>query len=127
MDIEQVTNMIKMVNTAIEDKISGYRFTVAGFHVFTHENIPPDPLFMRIVDNARNFYTNIAFGPGAVCEAISMAPEIRNDEMKQFGTTNRFIWLGYGKYQAIERGPDNTNTTGAINQRSQVVQFRTGA
>jgi hypothetical protein len=127
MDIEQVTNMIKMVNTSIEDKISGYRFTVGGFHIFTHENIPPDPLFMRIVDNARNFYTNIAFGPGAVCEAISMAPEIRNDEMKQFGTTNRFIWLSYGKYQAIERGPDTTNTTGSISQRSQVVQFRTGA
>lgn len=127
MDIEQVTNMIKMMNTSIEDKISGYRFTVGGFHIFTHENIPPDPQFMRIVDNGRNFYTNIAFGPGAVCEAISMAPEIRNDEMKQFGTTNRFIWVSYGKYQAIERGPDTTNTTGIISQHSQVVQFRTGA
>jgi hypothetical protein len=127
MDIEEVTNMIKMVNTSVTDLISGYRFTVGGFHIFSHENLPPDPNFMRIVDNSRNFYTNIAFGPGAVCEAVSMAAEIRNDEMKQFGTTNRYIWLGYGKYQAIDRGPGTTNTTGSISMLSQVVQFRTGA
>ena len=124
MDIEEVTNMIKMTNTAITDKISGYRFTVAGFHVFSQESIPPTPTWMQVVDNARNFYANIAFGPMAVCEAISMPAEIRRDEIRNFGTQDRYIWLSYAQYQAIERG---TPSTGAgLGQFSQIVQFRTG-
>ena len=126
VNIEEVTNMVKMVNTAITDRISGYRFTVGGFHIFSHENLPPDPNFMKSSTGAgatlRNWYENIAFGPMAVCECISMAPEVRRDEVRQFGTMDRYIWLMYGKYQAIERG---TPSTGAgIGQLSQIVKFR---
>jgi hypothetical protein len=123
MNVEEVTNTIEMVNTAITDKISGYRFTVGGFHIFTHENLPPDPAFMTSSTGAaatlRNWYDNIAFGPMAVCECISMAPEVRRDEIRNFGTQDRYIWLMYGKYQAIERGA-------GIGQRSQIVKFRSG-
>lgn len=126
VNIEEVTNMVKMVNTAITDRISGYRFTVGGFHIFSHENLPPDPNFMKSSTGAgatlRNWYENIAFGPMAVCECISMAPEVRRDEVRQFGTMDRYSWLMYGKYQAIERG---TPSTGAgIGQLSQIVKFR---
>ncbi len=78
MNVEEVTNMVKMVNTSITDRISGYRFSVGGFHIFSHENLPPDPNFMKASTGAgptlRNWYENIAFGPMAVCECISMAP-----------------------------------------------------
>ncbi len=127
-NIEEVTNMIKMVNTSMQDQLSGYRFTVGGFHIFSHENVPPDPNFMKSTTGAgatlRNWYDNIAFGPMAVCECISMAPEVRRDEVRQFGTLDRYIWIMYGKYQSIERG---TASTGAgLGQRSQVVKFRSG-
>jgi uncharacterized protein (DUF1697 family) len=128
MEVEAMTNLIKMVNTALTSQISGYRFTVGGFHIFCHENLPPDPNFMKSSTGAaatlRNWYDNIAFGPMAVAEVISMPAEVRRDEMRQFGTQDRYIWLGYGKYQAIERG---TASTGAgLGQRSQIVKFRSG-
>jgi hypothetical protein len=128
MEIEELTNIIKVVNTALTSQISGYRFSVGGFHIFAHENLPPDPNFMKSSTGAaatlRNWYDNIAFGPMAVCECISMPPEVRRDEMRQFGTMDRYIWLMYGKYQAIERG---TPSTGAgLGQRTQIVKFRSG-
>jgi hypothetical protein len=128
MEVEAMTNLIKMVNTALTSQISGYRFTVGGFHIFTHEHLPNDPNFMKSTTGtgagARNWYDNIAFGPMAVCEVISMPPEVRRDEMRQFGTQDRYIWLGYGKYQAIERGAPSTGA--GLGQRSQIVKFRSG-
>jgi len=107
--------------------VSGYRGLWHGFHLFEQNTYgvgaPGDTGTQTVTFGtgigARTCDSNFAFGRDTIAWCTGMAPEVRMDEMADFGRRSRMIWISHENSGRL----DVRNTT-ATGEQLRVIQFR---
>jgi hypothetical protein len=127
-DYNIVTSMLSMsTGNDYGGTVSGYRGLWHGFHLF-EQNVygvgAPGETGTQTVTfgtgvGAQTCDTNFAFGRDTICWCTGMAPEVRLDEMSDFGRRARMIWTSHENSGRL----DVKNTAGT-GEQLRVIQFR---
>ncbi len=127
-DYDIVTTMLSQsTNQDFGGVVSGYRGLWHGFHLFEQNSYgvgAPGELGTQTVTfgtgvGARTADTNFAFGRDTICWCTGMAPEIRLDEVSDFGRRSRMLWTSHENSGRLD--VRNNPSSG---EQLRVLQFR---
>jgi len=131
MDVQNVTNMLNFGREAgmTIERASGYMGSWENFEVFETNafgvgaagtaGVQSEALGVGTVDT----HTSYAFGAQTIGQGIGMDMEIRQDEIRDFGRTDAFIWLTHRGFTALDVDPIGYNDTSLVPQQLRVVKL----
>lgn len=113
------------------ERISGYMGVIGNLHLFQTNNwavgASPNPGIVNqvVAGTARDLRESLFIGDGTVGRGIAMAMQIVQDEVRDFGRRDRYIWKSGEGFTALDIDATAYNDTSEIPQETRVYKSRT--
>jgi len=128
-----ITNMLNMgrPNDMMVERVDGYMGAIENFEVFetnafgTGAAGAPGVQTEALGTGATDTYTSYAVGAETIGRGIGMPMTIRQDEFRDFGRSDAFIWLSHESFAPLDVDPTGYADANPIPQQLRVYKVNT--
>ncbi|QSJ14590.1 hypothetical protein JYQ62_22080 [Nostoc sp. UHCC 0702] len=127
---EELTNMLfKATGNNDMGRVSGYRGTISGFHIFETNSFgggvagTAGVQTETIAGGGKITRTAFAMGTGTIGWATAKPMEINEDPSNSYGLNRKFIWTSHEGSEALDVDP-NINPPTTSDQQLRVYEVR---